>query len=30
VSVCPKCGDEAKVIASFEDQLIIDKILNNV
>ncbi|MET0062412.1 MAG: hypothetical protein ABW176_08955 [Candidatus Thiodiazotropha endolucinida] len=27
VSVCPKCGGEAKVIASIEDQQIIDKIL---
>lgn len=27
VSVCPKCGGEAKVIASTEDQQIIDKIL---
>ena len=26
VSVCPKCGAEAKVIASIEDQQIIDKI----
>ena len=25
VSVCPKCGAEAKVIASIEDQQIIDK-----
>lgn len=27
VSVCPKCGGKAKVIASIEDQPIIDKIL---
>jgi len=27
VSVCPKCGGEAKVIASIKDQQIIDKIL---
>jgi len=27
VSVCPKCGCEARVIASIEDQQIIDKIL---
>jgi hypothetical protein len=27
VSVCPKCGGESKVIASIEDQQIIDKIL---
>ena len=27
VSVCPKCGGEAKVTASIEDQPIIDKIL---
>ena len=27
VSVCPKCGGEAKVIASIEDQPIIDRIL---
>jgi ribosomal protein S27E len=27
VSVCPKCGGEAKVIASVEDQAVIDKIL---
>ena len=26
VSVCPKCGGEAKVIASIEDQAVIDKI----
>jgi hypothetical protein len=30
VSVCPKCGGEAKVIASIEDQPIIDKILNHL
>ena len=27
VSVCPKCGGEARVIASIEDQAVIDKIL---
>ena len=27
VSICPKCGGEAKVIACIEDQQIIDKIL---
>jgi hypothetical protein len=27
VSICPQCGGEAKVIASIEDQPIIDKIL---
>jgi hypothetical protein len=26
VSICPRCGGEAKVIASIEDQPIIDKI----
>ncbi len=26
VSVCPKCGGEAKVVASIEDQAVIDKI----
>jgi rRNA maturation endonuclease Nob1 len=26
VSICPQCGGEAKVIACFEDQPIIDKI----
>jgi hypothetical protein len=30
VSVCPKCGAEAKVIASIEDQGVIDKILNHL
>lgn len=30
VSVCPRCGGEAKVIASIEDQSIIDKILNHL
>ena len=30
VSVCPSCGGEAKVIASIEDQPIIDKILNHL
>jgi hypothetical protein len=28
VSICPQCGGEAKVIASIEDQPIIDKILS--
>ncbi|MBV2090321.1 MAG: hypothetical protein KUF72_05485 [Candidatus Thiodiazotropha sp. (ex Ctena orbiculata)] len=28
VSVCSKCGGEAKVIANIEDQFIIDKIVN--
>ena len=28
VSVCPKCGGEARVIARIEDQAVIDKILN--
>jgi hypothetical protein len=27
VSLCPKCGGEARVIASIEDQAVIDKIL---
>lgn len=27
VSVCPKCGGNTKVIASIEDQAVIDKIL---
>jgi hypothetical protein len=27
VSICPKCGGEARVIASIEDQQIIDKYL---
>jgi len=30
VSVCPECGGEAKVIASVEDQPVIDKILNHL
>jgi hypothetical protein len=30
VSVCPKCGGEAKVIASIKHQLILDKILNHL
>ena len=30
VSVCPKCGGEAKVIASIEDQAVIDKILRHL
>jgi Zn-finger nucleic acid-binding protein len=30
VSTCPKCGGVAKVIASIEDQPIIDKILTHL
>lgn len=30
VSVCPKCGGEAKVIVSIEDQVVIDKILGHL
>jgi hypothetical protein len=30
VSVCPRCGGEARVIASIEDQPIIDKILDHL
>ena len=30
VSVCSKCGGEAKVIASIEDQAVIDKILQHL
>jgi hypothetical protein len=30
VSICPQCGGEAKVIASIEDQALIDKILNHL
>ena len=30
VSVCPKCGGEAKVIACIEDQAVIDKILGHL
>jgi hypothetical protein len=30
VSVCPRCGGEAKVIASIEDQPVIDKILKHL
>jgi predicted small metal-binding protein len=30
VSICPKCGGEAKVIASIEDQEVIDKILQHL
>jgi hypothetical protein len=30
VSACPKCGAHAKVIASIEDQAVIDKILNHL
>jgi hypothetical protein len=29
VSICPKCEGEAKVIASIEDQTVIDKILQH-
>jgi len=30
VSICPKCGGEAKVIACIEDQAVIDKILQHI
>jgi len=30
VSVCQQCGGETKVIASIEDQAVIDKILNHL
>lgn len=30
VSICPKCGGESKVIASIEDQAVIDKILQHL
>jgi hypothetical protein len=30
VSICEKCGGEAKIIASIEDQAVIDKILNHL
>jgi peptide subunit release factor 1 (eRF1) len=30
VSVCPKCGGEARVIACIEDQAVIDKILDHL
>ncbi|CAD7839873.1 MAG: hypothetical protein [Olavius algarvensis Gamma 3 endosymbiont] len=30
VSVCSKCGGKAKVIASIEDQSVIDKILQHL
>jgi hypothetical protein len=30
VSVCPKCGAEAKVIASIEEQPVIDRILKHL
>ena len=30
VSVCPKCGGESKVIASIEDQAVIDRILGHL
>jgi hypothetical protein len=30
LSICPKCEGEAKVIASFEDQAVIDKILQHL
>jgi hypothetical protein len=29
VSICPQCAGEAKVIASIEEQAVIDKILNH-
>jgi hypothetical protein len=29
VSICEKCGGEAKIIASIEDQAVIDKILHH-
>ena len=30
VSICPQCGGETKVIASIEDQAVINKILNHL
>ncbi|MCU7850017.1 MAG: hypothetical protein KZQ89_18910 [Candidatus Thiodiazotropha sp. (ex Lucinoma kastoroae)] len=30
VSICPKCGGDAKVIACIEDQAVIDKILQHL
>ena len=30
VSICPKCGGESKVIASIEDEAVIDKILQHL
>jgi hypothetical protein len=30
VSICEKCGGEAKIIASIEDQAVIDKILRHL
>jgi hypothetical protein len=30
VSICPKCGGEARVIASIEDQAVINKILQHL
>jgi hypothetical protein len=30
VSICSKCEGEAKVIASIEDQAVIDKVLNRL
>jgi hypothetical protein len=30
VSICPQCGADAKVIASIEDQAVIDKILQHL
>ena len=30
VSVCPKCGGKTKVIASIEDQAVIDRILGHL
>ena len=29
VSICPKCGSEARVIACIEEQAVIDKILEH-
>ena len=30
VSVCPRCGGEARVIASIQEQPVIDKILRHL
>jgi hypothetical protein len=30
VSICEKCGGEAKIIASIKDRAVIDKILNHL
>jgi hypothetical protein len=30
VSICPKCGGEAKIIACIEDQAVIDTILQHL